>query len=89
MCGSHDSGSQGNSLLGYLKSEVHVGTLCVGVGVLVTWCGVIGEGEEVPSSLIEHIKVGEELHVFSGECSTCSPHTSLLSLSLLLVHLFQ
>lgn len=53
-------GSQGNSLLGYLKSEVHVGTLCVGVGVLVTWCGVIGEGEEVPSSLIEHIKVGEE-----------------------------
>ena len=50
-------GSQGNSLLGYLKSEVHVATLCVGVGVLVKWCEVIGEGEEVPSALIDHIKV--------------------------------
>ena len=61
VCGSQGSGSQGNSLLGYLKSEVHVGTLCMGVGVLVAWCRVIGEGEEVPSSLIEHIKVRKEL----------------------------
>ena len=48
---------QGNSLLGYLKSEVHVGTATVGVGVLGKWCGVMGEGEEVPAPLIDHIKV--------------------------------
>ena len=62
--GGHGSGSQGNSLLGYLKSEVHVATLCVGVGVLVKWCEVIGEGEEVPSALIDHIKVTCIYHVW-------------------------
>jgi hypothetical protein len=53
---------QGNSLLGYLKSEVHVGTACAGVGVLVRWCEVLGEGGEVPAPLIDHIKA-----VFSGK----------------------
>ena len=57
--GGHGDGIQGNSLLGYLKSEVHVGTACVGVGVLVRWCEVVGEGEQIPSSLVEHIKVRE------------------------------
>ena len=58
VLGGHGDSIQGNSLLGYLKSEVHVGTVCVGVGVLVKWCEVIGEGEQVPSPLVDHIKVG-------------------------------
>ena len=59
VLGGHGDGIQSNSLLGYLKSEVHVGTACVGVGVLVRWCQVIGEGEKIPSTLVDHIKVGE------------------------------
>ena len=55
--GGRGDSIQGNSLLGYLKSEVHVGTACVGVGVLVRWCGVMGEGDQVPSSLVEYLKV--------------------------------
>ena len=58
ILGGHGNSIDGNSLLGYLKNEVHVGTACVGVGVLVKWCGVIGEGgDEVPTLLLEHIKV--------------------------------
>ena len=57
VLGSPGNSGHGNGLLGYLKSEVHVGTACVGVGVLVRWCEVIGEGEEVPSMLLDHIKV--------------------------------
>ena len=57
VLGSPGNSGHGNGLLGYLKSEVHVGTACVGVGVLVRWCEVIGEGEEVPSVLLDHIKV--------------------------------
>ena len=60
--GGHGDSIQGNSLLGYLKSEVHVGTACVGVGVLVRWCEVVGEGEQVPSTLVEHIKVHTHTH---------------------------
>ena len=57
VLGGQGSISQGNSLLGYLKSEVHVGTMCVGVGVLVRWCEVIAGGEDVPLALIDHLKV--------------------------------
>ena len=63
VLGGHGDSIQGNSLLGYLKSEVHVGTACVGVGVLCKWCQVMGDGEEVPPPLVDHIKVGNFFYV--------------------------
>ena len=38
----------------------------MGVGVLVKWCGVVGEGEAIPSPIIEHLKVksfAEKIHL--------------------------